>query len=114
MKSTAALFCFSTATLGATLGATLTATLTATSTWAALPSFQDSAKQIQALIESREVEEALGDAISSVVYTGRLTYRVKTARCHAVVQLNAQESDPSGATVYSVKQVATVVCPVPQ
>lgn len=77
---------------------------------AAVSGFYDSASQIEAVMQSGEVADAVNQLpLQSIVRAddGALRWQVRTERCALIVQLGANAPQGIGKTTYAVKEVGT-------
>ena len=76
----------------------------------ALPPYWDSLKQIETVLDSRELGKVVHGAIESIVAEKNLSYTVKTSQCQAQVWLKAETPKHPGPISYSVCKVSDVIC----
>lgn len=89
--------------MAACVGLVLT---TATSAFAALPPYYQRTREISAIAESREVQEALQQSpIESIVWIGQDRVQVKGGYCSVEVQIvdTGKRSDPPGPRKFKLK-----------
>ncbi|NIJ39288.1 hypothetical protein FHR22_004035 [Sphingopyxis panaciterrae] len=85
---------------------------TATAAVAALPPYHQRTREIAAIVESREVQEALRESpIESIVWTGQERVQVKGGFCSVEVQIvdTGKRGDPPGPRKFKLK-VRKAVC----
>jgi hypothetical protein len=88
------------------------ALVTTTTAFAALPPYYQRVREITAIAESKEVQEAVREApIDSIVWTGPDRVQVKGDRCSVEVQIidTGKRADPPGPRKFKLK-VKKAVC----
>ncbi|HEY8271617.1 MAG TPA: hypothetical protein VIG33_12070 [Pseudobdellovibrionaceae bacterium] len=88
----------------------LSTLLFATHSFAVLPPYWDSVRQIEAVIHSTELSGKIHGPITNIKNISNLTYEVSTQSCRATVVLDIKAPTQPGAASYSVKLVSEAIC----
>jgi hypothetical protein len=81
------------------------------SAFAALPPYWDKVMQMQAVMNSREVENRIEEEIRVIEDLGNYTFRVSSRSCVTRVQLEAHSPrNVIGPITYTVKSVDVATC----